>query len=70
VAQLREYQPKICFSERLRQVNRQLRNELNAGRDYNLKMEEKKAKAAKQDEHEQRIKVNMAKEKNGGQVWM
>ena len=31
---------------------------------------EKKAKAPEQREREQRIKVNMAKEKNGGQVWM
>ena len=54
----------------MRQVDSQLREELNAIRDYNLKMEEKKAKTPKQDAQEQRIKVNMAKEKNGGQMWM
>ena len=39
-------------------------------KEYNTKIKEKKAKAPKQDEQEHIIKVNMAKEKNGGQMWM
>ena len=57
MAPLREYQPK-------------LRKELNAAKEYNTKLEEKKAKALKKDDQEHRVKVNMAKEKNGGQIWM
>ena len=49
MAPLRQYHPKIPFSERLKQVEWQLRKELNAVKDYNLNIEEKKVKAPKQD---------------------
>ena len=52
VTTLREYRPKIPFPERLKQVESQLRKEVNATKEYNLKMEEKKVKALKQDERE------------------
>ena len=44
VIPLREYRPKIPFPEMLKQMGRQLRKEVNAAKDYNLKMEEKKGK--------------------------
>ena len=43
---------------------------MNAEKKYNTKLEEKKEKASKKDDQEHRVKVNMAKEKNGGQMWM
>jgi len=38
-----------------------LRKELNAAREYNTKIKEKKAKDPNQNDKEQRVKVNMAK---------
>ena len=63
MAPLSEYQPKIPFPQRLRQVDWQLRKELNEAKKYNTKLEEKKAKDTKKEK-----KLNMAKEKNGGQM--